>query len=84
MTTLRDDIADLRVRLDEAEQSAQRLPHREKYLLLVTDFMRRYLELHLELIDTIEREMEPGRASLQPTSQQQNERDAETPPIPAV
>src|SRR5690349_14639892 len=33
MTTLREDIADLQSRLGEAEQSAHRLPHREKYLL---------------------------------------------------
>ena len=48
---------------DGAEHSARDLPHREKYLLLVTGFMRRYLELHLELIDTIERDMAPEPAS---------------------
>jgi DNA-binding PadR family transcriptional regulator len=63
MTTLRDDIADLQARLDEAEQTADNLPHREKYLLLVTGFMRQYLELHLELIDTIEKDMAPAQAS---------------------
>jgi DNA-binding PadR family transcriptional regulator len=57
MTTLRDDIADLQSRLDEADQRARQLPHREKYLLLTTGFMRRYLELHLELIETVEREL---------------------------
>ena len=60
MATLRDDIADLQSRLDEAEQSAHHLPHREKYLLLTTGFMRGYLELHLELIDKVERAM-PAR-----------------------
>jgi DNA-binding PadR family transcriptional regulator len=65
MTTLRDDIADLRVRLDEAEQSAHQFPHREKYLLLATGFMRHYLELHLELIDTVERELAPAPPSPQ-------------------
>jgi hypothetical protein len=54
MATLRDDIADLQSRLQEAERSAHQLPHREKHLLLVTGFMRRYLELHLELIDQVE------------------------------
>ena len=63
MITLRDDIADLQARLDEAEQSAHELPHREKYLLLTTGFMRRYLALHLELIDTVERELAPNNAS---------------------
>jgi DNA-binding PadR family transcriptional regulator len=52
MATLRDDIADLLERLDEAEASAERLPHRRKYL-------RRLLELHLELVDTVERELAP-------------------------
>ena len=59
LSTLRDDIADLQARLVEAEESARDLPHREKYLLLVTDFMRRYLELHVELIDTLERDLAP-------------------------
>ena len=57
MTTLRDDIADLQARVDEVEQSAHDLPHREKYLLAVTGVMRQYLQLHLELIDTVEREI---------------------------
>jgi DNA-binding PadR family transcriptional regulator len=59
MTTLRDDIAELQSRLDDAERSAHELPHREKYLLLVTDFMRRYLELHVALIDQVERDLAP-------------------------
>jgi hypothetical protein len=63
MSTLRDDIADLQARLDEAEQAAHELPHREKYLLLTTGFVRRYLELHLEPIDTVEREMAADQAS---------------------
>jgi len=57
LATLRDDIADLFARLDEVEQSAEALPHRRKYLLLVTGFLRRLLELHLELIDQVEREL---------------------------
>jgi hypothetical protein len=57
MATLRDDIADLQARLDDAERTAPQLPHREKYLLLVTGFMRRLLALHLELVDQVEREL---------------------------
>src|SRR5215210_4583121 len=34
--TLRDDIADIAQRLDDAEVRAEQLPHREKYLLMVT------------------------------------------------
>jgi DNA-binding PadR family transcriptional regulator len=60
---LRDDIADLQARLDEAEAAAHELPHREKYLLLATRFMRRYLELHLELIDAVDRELAPAQGS---------------------
>ena len=36
MATLRDDLADIAARLDEAESRAAQLAHREKYLLLVT------------------------------------------------
>jgi DNA-binding PadR family transcriptional regulator len=70
MTTLREDIADLLERLDETEASAQGLPHRRKYLLLATGFMRRLFELHLELVDEVERELDaseggsPGRNGL--------------------
>jgi DNA-binding PadR family transcriptional regulator len=62
MATLRDDLTDVEQRLDDAERSAAQLPHREKYLLLVISFMRRYLELHHELIDDVERELAPATA----------------------
>src|SRR6188768_2995080 len=35
MLTLREDVADLAERLDEAEARAEALPHRRKYLLIV-------------------------------------------------
>ena len=57
MATLRDDVADLRRRLDDSERTARELPHRAKYLLLVVAFLRRLLDLHLELIDEVEREL---------------------------
>ena len=57
IATLRDDVADLQSRLEEAERSAHELAHREKYLLLVNGFMRRYLELHLALIDQVEEQL---------------------------
>jgi DNA-binding PadR family transcriptional regulator len=61
LATLRDDVADLQQRLDDAERNAKELPHREKYLLLVVAFLRRLLELHLELVDEVEREFaDPG------------------------
>jgi DNA-binding PadR family transcriptional regulator len=63
MSTLRDDIADLRERLDESEATAEQLPHRSRNLLLVIDFLRRLLDLHLELVDEVERELADGRQS---------------------
>jgi DNA-binding PadR family transcriptional regulator len=57
MATLRDDIADVQARLDDAKRTAHDLPHREKYLLMVSEFMRKYLDLHLQLIDQVEREL---------------------------
>ncbi len=57
IATLRVDIADLQKRLDEAEASADDLPHRRTYLLLVIAFLRELLELHLRLVDEVEREL---------------------------
>jgi hypothetical protein len=57
MLTLREDIAELFANLEASETSAKALPHRSKYLLLATDFLRRLLELHLELVDEVEREL---------------------------
>jgi DNA-binding PadR family transcriptional regulator len=57
--TLRDDIADLLARLDETEAGAENLPHRRKYLLLSTGFLRQLLELHLDWINELERELAP-------------------------
>jgi DNA-binding PadR family transcriptional regulator len=57
MAALRDEVHDIRSRLDDAERTAKELPHREKYLLLVIWFLRRLLDLHLELVDEVEREL---------------------------
>src|SRR5919106_2609982 len=46
IAALRDDLADIAARLDDAERRARDLPHREKYLLLATTFLRRFLALH--------------------------------------
>jgi DNA-binding PadR family transcriptional regulator len=53
MVTLREDIADLMERLEDGEATARTSPHRSKYLLLVIGFLRRYLELHLELVEEV-------------------------------
>jgi DNA-binding PadR family transcriptional regulator len=57
LVALRADVADLQARLDDAEATAAALPHRQKYLLLVIEFLRRLLDLHLDLVDTVEREL---------------------------
>ena len=56
---LRDDIVALRERVAEAEASAEALPHRRAYLLLVTSFLQGLLDLHLELVHEVERELAP-------------------------
>jgi DNA-binding PadR family transcriptional regulator len=58
LTTLREDIADLTQRLQVGDTTAESLPHRSKYLHLVNEFLRRYLDLHLELVDLVERDFE--------------------------
>jgi hypothetical protein len=45
---------DIHARLEDAEQGAHQLPHRENYLLIVVGFLRRLLDLHEELIDEVE------------------------------
>jgi DNA-binding PadR family transcriptional regulator len=57
VAAVRDDIADLVEHLDESETRADALPHRSKYLLLVTGYLRRLLDLHLDLVDDVEREL---------------------------
>jgi DNA-binding PadR family transcriptional regulator len=53
MATLREDIADLRARIEESDAAAAGLPHRRRYLELVTEFLRRYVELHERLLDEL-------------------------------
>ena len=56
LRTLRDDLADIEARLDEAERAATDFPHREKYLMLVMGFLRELVGLHEELIERVESE----------------------------
>jgi DNA-binding PadR family transcriptional regulator len=57
VATLRDDLADLRTRLDESAAAAEDLPHRRTQLLLVNDFLRRLVDLHAEFVDEVERDL---------------------------
>jgi len=59
MTSLRGDLDDLRARVEEMAASAELLPHRRKYLLLVVSFLRRVVEAYEQLIDDVERELAP-------------------------
>jgi DNA-binding PadR family transcriptional regulator len=54
---LRDEIEDLRSRLDIAEDIAKTLPHRERYLRLVRSLGRRTLQAHEEWLAEVEREL---------------------------
>jgi DNA-binding PadR family transcriptional regulator len=55
--SLRPEIADLSAQLDTAMESAGRLPHRQKYLMLVIEFLQGLLQLHLNWIERVEREL---------------------------
>jgi DNA-binding PadR family transcriptional regulator len=68
LATLRDDITDLRRRLDDSERSAKNLPHREKYLLLVVDFLRGLLDLHGRLVTQVEHELAASAKAPSPAS----------------
>ena len=57
LAALREELDELEALVGEAEASAEGLPHRRKYLMFSTGFMRSYLDLHRELIDRVEREL---------------------------
>ena len=63
LATLRDDVADLQERLDEARARADELPHRRTSLRIVADFLEELLELHLRLVDRVERELTEDHAT---------------------
>ncbi|HET6868869.1 MAG TPA: hypothetical protein VFH80_23355 [Solirubrobacteraceae bacterium] len=54
---LREEIADLDMRLDDAERRAAELPHRERSLKLVFSFLRDYVDLHRKLIERVEQDL---------------------------
>lgn len=61
LATLRDDVADLHRRLEDSERRARAPPHRERYLLLAIEFLRSFLDLHVEFVENVERELAPSR-----------------------
>ena len=58
---LREEIADLHSRLDEAERVAASYPHREKYLLLNHSLARSILRAYSRWLDRVERKLEPKK-----------------------
>ena len=66
LQALRNDVADLSTRLDDAERTAHSLPHRETQLTLVIWFLRRLLDLHLELVDRAQAELTETTEAVRP------------------
>jgi PadR family transcriptional regulator AphA len=64
--TLREDLADLRERLDDAEGSANDLPHRRDYLLMTIGFLRRLLDLHEDFVTEAEERLLRGSPAARP------------------
>jgi PadR family transcriptional regulator, regulatory protein AphA len=60
LATLREEIAELEAQVDAGEARAESLPHRRKYLLLNHRLARGVLHAHLEWLDEVERELDPG------------------------
>jgi DNA-binding PadR family transcriptional regulator len=57
MATLREDVAELQERVREVAARTADFPHRQKYMLLATGFLQDLLDLHLKLVDDVEREL---------------------------
>jgi len=58
ITPLREELDDLDALLDQADEVAATLPHREKYLRINHRLARRLVEAHREWVDEVERELE--------------------------
>lgn len=63
MGSLRGDLDDLRERVAEIAASAEALPHRRKYLLLVVSFLERIVDAHEQLIEEVEGDLSPKKGS---------------------
>ena len=57
LLSMREDLDDLRARLDVADEVAATLPHREKYLRLNHRLARRVLDAYGDWLDDVEREL---------------------------
>ena len=57
---LRADLADIRRRIELAEERARSLPHRERNLLLAHGLTLRLVAAYEEWLDEVERKFKPG------------------------
>ena len=57
---MREEIAEVKARLDVADQVAATLKHRERYLRLVHRLGRGLLEAHERWLDDVEEELAPS------------------------
>src|SRR5262245_3126781 len=57
LLSMREDLDDLRARLDAADEVAKTLPHREKYLRLNHRLARRVVDAYEDWLQEIEREL---------------------------
>jgi len=58
LLTMRDELAELRARLEVADDVAKTLPHREKYLRLNHRLARRIVDAYDEWLREIDRELD--------------------------
>ena len=77
---LRGDLADLSLRLEEAERAAETLPHRARYLALVHSLGRKLLRAHEEWADEIELELKHSGRKANETRGRQSRRRSAPPP----
>jgi PadR family transcriptional regulator, regulatory protein AphA len=54
--TLRDDLEDMRARVEASAERAKALPHREKYLNLGLEFIEGLIGLYEELVEKVEQD----------------------------
>ena len=54
--TLRDDLEDMRTRVEATAERAKALPHREKYLNLGLEFIEGLIGLYEELLEKVEQD----------------------------
>jgi PadR family transcriptional regulator, regulatory protein AphA len=60
LRALRAEIADISARLDAAETLAATIPGRARYLLLNHRLARHIVQAHIDWLDDVERELDPG------------------------